>query len=48
MDTLTHVAFGYPFGYLQRNEDIYDYHASTRAFMPVVELSCSHAWLRNS
>lgn len=44
MDTLTHVAFGYPFGYLQRNEDIYGYLASTRAFMPVLELSCNHSW----
>ena len=39
MDTLTHVAFGYPFGHLQRNEDIYDCLVSTRAFMPVMELS---------
>lgn len=46
MDTLTHVAFGYPFGYLQRNEDIYDYLASTRAFVPVVELSCNHPWFK--
>lgn len=46
MDTLTHVAFGYPFGYLQRNEDLYDYLASTRAFMPVLELGCNHPWFK--
>ena len=46
MDVISHVALGYPFGYLQRNEDIYNFLATTRSLMPVLELGCNHSWIK--
>ena len=46
MDVITHVALGSPFGYLQRNEDIYDFLATTRSLMPALELGCNHSWIK--
>ena len=42
MDVLTDVAFGAPFGYLTRDEDVHDYIKTIRAFMPVLELQTNH------
>jgi hypothetical protein len=42
MDVLTNVAFGAPFGYLERDEDVHDYIKTIRAFMPVLELQTNH------
>ena len=42
MDVLTDVAFGAPFGYLDRDEDVHDYIKTIRAFMPVLELQTNH------
>ncbi|KAE9370992.1 cytochrome P450 [Stipitochalara longipes BDJ] len=42
MDVLTDVAFGAPFGYLERDEDVHDYIKTIRAFMPVLELQTNH------
>lgn len=43
MDVLTDVAFGAPFGYLTRDEDVHDYIKTIRAFMPVLELQTNHS-----
>lgn len=42
MDVLTDVAFGTPFGYLTKDEDVHDYIKTIRAFMPVLELQTNH------
>ncbi|KAA6412103.1 MAG: cytochrome p450 [Lasallia pustulata] len=42
MDVLTDVAFGAPFGYLNRDEDVHDYIKTIRSFMPVLELKTNH------
>lgn len=42
MDVLTDVAFGAPFGYLARDEDVHDYIKTIRSFMPVLELQTNH------
>ena len=39
MDTLTDLAFGYPFGFLTKDEDLYDYNKSSTAFFPIMELA---------
>lgn len=39
MDTLTDIAFGYPFGFLTKDADLYDYNKSSTAFFPVMELA---------
>ncbi|KAJ9617190.1 hypothetical protein H2200_000911 [Cladophialophora chaetospira] len=38
LDSLTHIAFGHPFGFLTKNEDLYNYNKSSTAFFPVMEL----------
>ncbi|OAP64768.1 hypothetical protein AYL99_00740 [Fonsecaea erecta] len=38
LDSLTHIAFGHPFGFLIENKDLYDYNKSSTAFFPVMEL----------
>ncbi|KIW79697.1 hypothetical protein Z517_06311 [Fonsecaea pedrosoi CBS 271.37] len=38
LDSLTHIAFGHPFGFLIENRDLYDYNKSSTAFFPVMEL----------
>jgi hypothetical protein len=42
MDVLTDVAFGAPFGYLERDEDVHYYIKIIRAFMPVLKLQTNH------
>lgn len=39
MDSLTDVAFGNPFGFLTKDEDLYDYNKSSTAFFPMMELA---------
>ena len=36
---MTKIAFGEPFGFLTKNEDVYDYNRTTRAFFPFMELA---------
>lgn len=38
LDVLTHIAFGAPFGYLTRNEDVFDYIKEVSGFLNVLEL----------
>jgi len=42
LDILTQIAFGQALGFLVKNEDLYDYHKSSAAFYPVMELSSNH------
>ncbi|KAJ9606749.1 hypothetical protein H2200_008758 [Cladophialophora chaetospira] len=42
LDVLTQIAFGQALGFLIKNEDLYDYHKSSSAFYPVMELSSNH------
>jgi cytochrome P450 len=42
LDILTQIAFGKALGFLVKNEDLYDYHKSSAAFYPVMELSSNH------
>ena len=41
LDSLTHIAFGRPLGFLHENRDLYDYNASSTAFMPVLAMGAS-------
>jgi cytochrome P450 len=38
LDSLTTMAFGYPFGFITKNEDLYDYNKTSTAFFPMMEL----------
>ena len=38
LDTLTTLAFGYSFGFVTKNEDLYDYLKTSNAFFPFMEL----------
>ncbi|KKY14442.1 putative cytochrome p450 [Phaeomoniella chlamydospora] len=42
LDVLTKIAFGRSLGFLIKNQDLYDYHKSTAAFYPFMELSSNH------
>lgn len=42
LDILTQIAFGRSLGFLRANRDLYDYHKSTAAFYPIMELSSNH------
>ncbi|KAL8866759.1 MAG: hypothetical protein Q9198_008768, partial [Flavoplaca austrocitrina] len=42
LDTLTQIAFGQALGFLTKNEDLYDYHKSSAAFYPIMELGSNH------
>ena len=42
LDILTQIAFGHALGFLVKNEDLYDYHRSSSAFYPVMELGSNH------
>jgi cytochrome P450 len=42
LDILTQIAFGRSLGFLKTNQDLYDYHKSTAAFYPIMELSSNH------
>lgn len=39
MDSLTDMAFGFPFGFLTEDKDLYDYNKSSTEFFPVMELA---------
>lgn len=39
LDSLTDVAFGSPFGFLSKDEDLYEYNKSSTEFFPVLELA---------
>lgn len=39
MDSLTDMAFGFPFGFLTKDEDLYEYNKSSTEFFPVMELA---------
>lgn len=39
MDSLTDMAFGAPFGFLTKDEDLYEYNKSSTEFFPVMELA---------
>jgi hypothetical protein len=38
LDVLTTIAFGHPFGFIEANDDVYDYIKTVGQFMPVLEL----------
>jgi cytochrome P450 len=40
LDNLTQIAFGHPFGFLTKNEDLFSYNASSTAYFPIMELGC--------
>ena len=40
-DSLTQLAFGYPFGFLTKNDDLYSYNASSTECFPTMELGCN-------
>jgi cytochrome P450 len=42
LDALTKLAFGEALGFLRADSDLYDYHKSSAAFYPVMELSSNH------
>lgn len=46
LDVLSQIAFGKAFGYLEANEDLYDYLKINEAFMPIFELTNNHPWIR--
>lgn len=39
LDSLTDMAFGFPFGFLEKDEDLYEYNKSSTEFFPVMELA---------
>jgi cytochrome P450 len=42
LDALTKLAFGDALGFLRADSDLYDYHKSSAAFYPIMELSSNH------
>jgi len=46
LDVLSKVAFGTAFGYLEANEDLYDYNKTSAQFLPILELITNHASIR--
>ncbi|OJD37098.1 cytochrome p450 [Diplodia corticola] len=55
LDVITSLGFGFPFGYLKRDEDVHEYVKTTKAVIPVLVLSCcypvmnkilGHPWVR--
>ena len=46
LDVLSQIAFGHAFGYLEANEDRYDYIDTMHAFLPILELSANHPFVR--
>jgi cytochrome P450 len=47
LDVLTRIAFGAPFGYLTRNEDVYHYIKQTTAFLSILELASNFTFINN-
>lgn len=46
LDVLTKIAFGTPFGYLSRNEDVYSYIKETTPFLSVLELASNFTFFQ--
>ncbi|KAL0254995.1 hypothetical protein SLS55_009519 [Diplodia seriata] len=55
LDVITALGFGFPFGYLERDEDVHEYVKTTETIIPVLVLSCcyplmnkilGHPWVR--
>lgn len=47
LDSLTHIAFGQAIGFLEKNEDLYDYVKSTTEYYPIMELGSNHPFILN-
>ena len=47
LDSLTHVAFGKPIGFLLANRDLFAYNESTTAFFPVLAMGASVPTINN-
>lgn len=45
LDVLTRIAFGTPFGYLTRNEDVYRYIEETTGFLSILELASNFTFI---
>lgn len=45
LDFLTRIAFGAPFGYLNRNEDVYHYITETTSFFSILELAANFTFV---
>jgi cytochrome P450 len=41
LDSLTHIAFGQPVGFLTENKDLFDYNAQAADFLPVLAMGAS-------
>jgi hypothetical protein len=46
-DVLSKVAFGSAFGYLEANEDLYDYNKTSAEFLPILEMITKHPSIRS-
>lgn len=42
LDVITSLAYGFPFGYLEKDEDIHGYIATTEAYVPILVLGTSY------
>lgn len=47
LDVLTRIAFGAPFDYLVRNEDVYHYIKETTSFLSILELASNFTFINN-
>ncbi len=47
LDVLSQIAFGAKFGYLEANEDLYDYNKTSAGFMPILEWTTNHPSIRS-
>jgi cytochrome P450 len=45
LDVITDMAFGYPFGFLAANADLYNYISSFGPLMPIFELQANITWI---
>jgi hypothetical protein len=45
LDVISDVAYGEPFGFLDRDDDVFDYLKTTSAYIPVVMLVTVLPWL---
>lgn len=46
LDVLSKIAFGSAFGYLDANEDLYDYNKTSAQFLPILEMVTNHPSIR--
>ena len=47
LDILSNIAFGSAFGYLQANQDLYDYNKTSAEFLPILEMITNHPSIRS-